>query len=121
MAVSPATDSAVRGFGAEAFLVGEIIAASLIVVSAGAGAAFVIVAFVTLMGASSALDIWTITRFIIPTTTRTLFMGVILDTKVAAVCSLCLCSPGLLVKCLGGSCLETALDLVRFDFNYPSE
>jgi hypothetical protein len=84
MAVSPAADfSGARGFGGRGFLVGEIMAASVIAVSVGAVAAFVIVVFATLMGASSALDIRTIT----PTITRTLFTGVILDTKVPPVCS----------------------------------
>ena len=90
-AVSPATDSAVRADSeVGAFLVGEIMADSLIAVSVGAVAAFVIVVFATLMGASSALDIRTITRFITPTITRTLFTGVILDTKVPSNCSLVL-------------------------------
>ena len=39
------------------------------------------VVFATLMGAFSALDIRTITRFIIPTITRILSTGVIWDTK----------------------------------------
>jgi len=57
-AVSPATDSTVRADSeVEVFLVGEIMAASLIAVSVGAVAAFVIVVFATLMGAFSALDI----------------------------------------------------------------
>jgi len=91
MAVSPATDSAVRAdSGVEVFPVGEIMAASVIAVSVGAVAAFVIVVFATLMGASSALDIRTITRFITPTITRTLFTGVILDTRVPSNCSLVL-------------------------------
>jgi len=92
MAVSPATDSAVRAdSGVEVFPVGEIMAASVIAVSVGAVVAFVIVVFATLMGASSALDIRTITRFITPTITRTLFFtGVILDTKVPPNCSLVL-------------------------------
>jgi hypothetical protein len=50
-AVSPATDSAVRADSeVGAFLVGEIMADSLIAVSVGAVAAFVIVVFATLMG-----------------------------------------------------------------------
>jgi uncharacterized protein len=87
MAVSPATDSAVRAdSGVEVFPVGKIMGASVIAVSVGAVAAFVIVVFATLMGASSALDI----RIITPTITRTLFTGVILDTKVPSNCSLVL-------------------------------
>jgi hypothetical protein len=82
--------SGARGFGGRGFLVGEIMAASVIAVSVGPVAAFVIVVFATLMGASSALDIRTITRFITPTITRTLFTGVILDTKVPSNCSLVL-------------------------------
>ena len=81
-AVSLATDSAgLVDLAIEVFLVGEIMAASVIGVSVGAIAAFVIVVFATLMGASSAMDIRTITRFIIPTTTRIRSMGIIWDTK----------------------------------------
>jgi hypothetical protein len=81
-AVSPATDSAGRAdLRVEVFLVGEIMVASVIAVSVGAIAAFVIVVFATLMGAFSDLDIRTITRFIIPTITRILFTGVIWDTN----------------------------------------
>ena len=47
----------------------------------GAVSAFVIVVFGTLMGASSALDILTSTRFIIPIITRILSTGLIRDTK----------------------------------------
>jgi hypothetical protein len=87
-AVSPATDSAVRGDSeVEGFLVGENMGASLIAVSVGVIAAFVIGVFATSMGASSDLDILTITHFIIPTITRTIFTGVILDTKVPSNCS----------------------------------
>jgi hypothetical protein len=79
--------------GVEVFTVGKIMGASVIAVSVGAVAAFVIVVFATLMGASSALNIRTITRFITPTITRTLFTGIILDildTKVPSNCSLVL-------------------------------
>jgi hypothetical protein len=81
-AVSPATDSAGRAnLRVEVFLVEEIMAASVIAVSVAAIAAFVAMVFATLMGAFSALDIRTITRFIIPTITRILSTGVIWDTK----------------------------------------
>ena len=78
-AVSLATDSSGRAdLAVEGFLVGE---ASVIGVSVGAVSAFVIVVFGTLMGASSALDILTTTRFIIPTITRILSTDLIWDTK----------------------------------------
>ena len=74
-AVSPATDSAGRvDLVVEVFLVGEIMAASVI-------AAFVIVVFATLMGASSAMDIRTITRCIIPTIIRILSTEIIWGTN----------------------------------------
>ena len=47
----------------------------------GAVSAFVIAVFGTLMGASSALDILTSTRIIIPIITRILSTGLIWDTK----------------------------------------
>lgn len=69
-AVSPATDSAGRvDLVVEVFLVGEIMAASVIVV------------FATLMGASSAMDIRTITRCIIPTIIRILSTEIIWGTN----------------------------------------
>jgi hypothetical protein len=57
------------------------VSAFVIAVSVGAVSAFVIVVFGTLMGASSALDILTSTRFIIPITTRIRSTGLIRDTK----------------------------------------
>jgi hypothetical protein len=81
-AVSPATDSAGRvDLVVEVFLVGEIMAASVIAVSVGGIAAFVIVVFATLMGASSAMDIRTITRCIIPTIIRILSTEIIWGTN----------------------------------------
>lgn len=57
------------------------VSAFVIAVSVGAVSAFVIVVFGTLMGASSALDILTSTRFIIPIITRILSTGLIRDTE----------------------------------------
>jgi hypothetical protein len=57
------------------------VSAFVIAVSVGAVSAFVIAVFGTLMGASSALDILTSTRFIIPIITRILSTGLIWDTK----------------------------------------
>ena len=78
-AVSLATDSSGRAdLAVEGFLVGE---ALVIGVSVGVGSAFVIVVFGTLMGASSALDILTTTRFIFPIITRILSTGLTRDTN----------------------------------------
>ena len=66
-------DAALEGGSTEGDLEGAV--------SVGAVSAFVIVVFGTLMGASSALDILTSTRFIIPIITRILSTGLIWDTK----------------------------------------
>jgi hypothetical protein len=113
MAVSPATDSAVRAdSGVEAFLVGEIMAASLIAVSGGAVAAFVIVVFATLMGALSALDIRTITH--------TLFTGLFWILRSAELLT-CVVSPiGFVVKTAWTeSALKPHRTLFHSNFDYP--
>jgi hypothetical protein len=77
-AVSLAVDSSGRAdLAVEGFLVGELMGASVIAVSVGA-------VFGTLMGASSALDILSFTRFIIPIITRILSTGLIWDTKMCS-------------------------------------
>jgi hypothetical protein len=81
-AVSLATDSSGRAdLAVEGFLVGELMGASVIAVSVGAVSAFVIAVFGTLTGASSALDILSSTRLIIPIIIRILSTGLIWDTK----------------------------------------
>jgi hypothetical protein len=74
------TEGALEGGSTAVDLEGAV-SAFVIAVSVGAVSAFVIVVFGTLMGASSALDILTSTRFIIPITTRIRSTGLIRDTK----------------------------------------